>query len=522
MVSPANLKLPFGSVYILKRLIAAGFEAALVGGVVRDILRGEIGTDFDFTTNATPEKILELFPESYYTNDFGTVSITDDHLYELAGKPVPKRVFKPGRTDRVIDIARATKLHPSLTEAIGEVDAEITINPPYEITTYRSDGAYEDKRRPATVTWGKTLSEDLERRDFTINALAIVVNFDLVNLDSAGDEVELADSQFEIIDEHGGIADLENNRIHTVGDPKTRFSEDALRLLRAVRFAVQLNMQLSDDVYAAVKEQAKNLEHISAERIREELFKILLSPYPKAGVELLDATGILQYVLPEILPMKGVVQGGHHNTDVWTHSLDALDESPSSDPLVRLATLLHDVAKPATYDDGSGKPTFYNHEVVGSRVAKSIAKRLKLSNKETDRLFILVRYHMFHYQPTMSDAAVRRFMRKVGLSNIDDILDLREADRLGSGAVKTSWRLEEFKERMIAELHQPFEVTDLEIDGNDLITSLGLKPGRIIGEVLQQLFEQVLENPEKNTKAILLEEATRIISSSSSQSHPTN
>jgi len=522
MLLPAKLTLPFGPLFILKRLSEAGFEAALVGGVVRDLLRGEMGTDFDFTTNATPEQILELFPESFYTNDFGTVSITDENLYELAGKPAPIKTLKNSRTDRVIDVARATKLHPSLTEAVGEIDSKNQANPPYEITTYRSDGAYEDKRRPESVTWGKTLSEDLERRDFTINALAIVVNFEVVNLDSIGDEVELTDDQFEIIDEHNGMADLENNRIHTVGDPKTRFSEDALRLLRAIRFAVQLNMQLSDDVYAAVKEQAKNLEHISAERIREELFKILVSPYPKAGIELLDATDLLQYVLPEILPMKGVTQGGHHTTDVWTHSLDALDESPSSDPLVRLATLLHDVAKPATYDDSSGKPTFYNHEVVGSRIAKAIASRLKLSNKDRDRLFILVRYHMFHYQPTMSDAAVRRFMRKVGLHNIDDILDLREGDRLGSGAVKTSWRLEEFKERMIAELHQPFEVTDLEIDGNDLIKSLGLKPGPVIGEVLQQLFEQVLENPEKNTKEFLLEEAKKIISSSSSQSHPTN
>ncbi|NCN24309.1 MAG: HD domain-containing protein [Candidatus Pacebacteria bacterium] len=522
MLLPAKIKLPLGPVYILKRLSSAGYEAALVGGIVRDILRGEIGTDFDFTTNATPEQILELFPESYYTNDFGTVSITDEHLYELVGRPVPKKTLQPGRTDRVIDIARATKLHPSLTNAIGEVDSEVIQSPPYEITTYRSDGAYEDKRRPESVTWGTTLSQDLERRDFTINALAIVVNFEAVNLDQAEDEVELRDDQFKIVDEHDGMNDLVKDRIHTVGDPKTRFSEDALRLLRAIRFSVQLNMQLSDDVYTAIKEQAKNLEHISAERIREELFKILLSPYPKAGIELLDATGLLQYVLPEILPMRGVDQGGHHTTDVWTHSLDALDESPSTDPLVRLATLLHDVGKPATYDNSSGKPTFYNHEVVGSRIAKTIAKRLKLSNKETDRLFILVRFHMFHYQPTMSDAAVRRFMRKVGLSNIDDILDLREGDRLGSGAVKTSWRLEEFKERMIAELHQPFEVTDLEIDGNDLITTLGLKPGRIIGEILQQLFEQVLENPEKNTKAILIDEAKKIISSSASQSHPTN
>lgn len=522
MLLPSKLALPFGPVFILKRLTSSGFEAALVGGVVRDLLRGEVGTDFDFTTNATPEQILKLFPESYYTNIFGTVSITNENLYELAGRPVPKSTTTKSRTDRVIDIARATKLHPSLTEAIGEMDSETILNPPYEITTYRSDGEYIDKRRPSTVTWGKTLSEDLERRDFTINALAITINFDSVDLESADSEVVLEKGQFKVIDEHGGVKDLEKNIIHTVGDPKTRFTEDALRLLRAPRFSVQLNMQLGDDVYSAIKEQAASLEKISAERIREELFKILISPYPKAGIELLDATGLLAFVLPEILPMKGVQQGGHHTTDVWTHSLDALDESPSTDPLVRLATLLHDVGKPATYDNSSGKPTFYNHEVVGSRIAKSIAKRLKLSNKESDRLFILVRYHMFHYQPTMSDAAVRRFMRKVGLHNIDDILDLREGDRLGSGAVKTSWRLEEFKERMIAELHQPFEVTDLEIDGNDLIKTLELKPGRIIGEILQQLFEQVLENPEKNTKEILLEEAKKIISSSSSLPHPTN
>jgi len=217
--------------------------------------------------------------------------------------------------------------------------------------------------------------------------------------------------------------------------------------------------------------------------------------------------------MPELLEGKGVEQGGHHTTDVWTHSLDALRETPAIDPIVRLATLLHDVAKPRTYALRDGDITFYNHEIIGSRMASKIAKRLRLSNKDTQRVFTLVRHHMFHYQPHNTDSAIRRFMRKVGLANVDDILDLREGDRLGSGAKRTSWRLEEMKQRMIEQLNQPMEIKDLKINGNDLMEEFDLKPGRILGEVLNHLFEYVMDDPKLNNKEDLLKLSKKYLES---------
>lgn len=517
MPIPDEILLPIEPLCILHTLIEAGFEAALVGGAVRDVLRGETQiTDFDCTTNATPEQISKLFPESFYENNFGTVSITPEELTKQLGMSEPIVPAAAETTDRVIDVARATKLHPSLLDAIAREETKEEHLPPYEITTYRADGIYSDNRRPETVTWGNSLEEDLARRDFTINALALKFEKDFlakVCADPANPIVRLSNKDYTLVDPWDGLADLQEQRIRTVGDPNKRFAEDALRLLRAVRFSVQLNFEIDVETAGALKQAASLLENISQERIRVEFFKILLSPYPKEGIELLHSTGLLEYILPEIIAMQGVLQGGHHTTDVWTHSVDALAECPSHDPVVKLATLLHDIGKPETFDISSCSPTFYNHEVVGARTAKRIAQRLKLSKKDIDRMFILVRYHMFHYQPEMSDAAVRRFMRKVGLANIDDILDVREGDRLGSGARKTSWRLEEFKQRMIAELHQPFAITDLAVDGGDLMNALGLQPGPKIGQLLQALFEVVLEQPEKNEKATLLGLAREVLAS---------
>jgi putative nucleotidyltransferase with HDIG domain len=323
--------------------------------------------------------------------------------------------------------------------------------------------------------------------------------------------MELEPSQYNLIDPFGGLKDLAQKEITAVGEPSLRFREDALRILRAVRFATQLEMVISPTTLKAIIEHAPSIKHISWERIQDEFFKILSSPLPKQGIELMVETGLLEFILPELLEGKDIEQGGHHNTDVWTHSLDAVSHCPSPDPVVRLATLLHDIGKPRTQQIADGKITFYNHEIVGSRMASKIAKRFKLSKKDTDRIFTLVRYHMFYYQPQNSDASIRRFMRKVGLENIDDILDLREADRLGSGARKTSWRLEEMKQRMVEQLNQPLEVRDLAIDGHDLIDELKLKPGKQLGEILNKLFEEVLEKPELNTKETLLEKAKQLV-----------
>jgi len=525
---PSQLTLALEPLIVLHELNKAGFANYIVGGAVRDLLLSNekwLFIDFDLTTNASPQQLLTIFPFAFYENTFGTVSLTYQHLWDFAGIDLEYRkarelvvtshqIRKTNPT--LIDLLNATKIHTSLLEHTEKppLEPQKAVLPLIEVTTFRSGEKYQNgARRPSEVQWGHSLIEDLKRRDFTINALALKLNPDWIettfkqfttrppNLQG----IHLDQSSFELIDRHNGIVDLESGVVRTVGIATERIQEDALRMLRAIRFAVQLGFTLDPELVEAIKQHALLLKDVSPERIRDEFFKMLVSDHPKQAIELLDETQLLEQVLPELLSAKGVRQGGHHTTDVWQHSIDALQACPSKDPIVRLATLLHDIAKPATYDDAKGQPTFYNHEVIGARVAKQIGQRLRLSKIDCDRLFVLVRYHMFHYQPENSDSAIRRFMRKVGLQHIDDILDLREADRLGSGARKTSWRLEEMKERMVAQLHQPFDSNDLAIDGHDLIDELGLKPGKLIGTILQTLLEIVLENPEKNTKEILLE-----------------
>lgn len=530
-----KLELPPQVDFILDTLEDAGFEAYIVGGAVRDILlKRDSNYDYDFTTNATPEQILELFPDSFYENNFGTVMVTHEDVNQQMGispsedlewqhqhlhhqvPTVANSQLKPYK-DRIIDLVNAEKIHESLTEdeALEEAEwlsdgaDEKEINaldklPNYEITTFRSDGAYQDHRRPDEVTWGETLKEDVDRRDFTINALALK---------------KLPDKQYdhkytyEVIDYHQGVEDIKNEKIKTVGDPGLRFREDALRMLRAIRFSVQLNMEIDAETYTAIEQHHHLIKHISWERIRDEFLKILASDYPAEGIEILDDTKLLEYIMPELLEGKGVEQGGHHITDVWTHSIEALRETPAHDPIVRLATLMHDIAKPRTYAERDGDITFYNHEIVGSRMASKIAKRLRLSKKDIQKIFTLVRYHMFHYQKHNTDASIRRFMRKVGLGNIDDILDLREGDRLGSGAKRTSWRLEEMKQRMIEQLNQPMDIKDLKINGNDLMKEFNLKPGRILGEILNYLFEQVMDDPNLNNREKLISLAEEYLES---------
>jgi tRNA nucleotidyltransferase (CCA-adding enzyme) len=525
-----KLELPFEVLFVCYVLQENGFDAYLVGGAIRDLILQSTDafhhknlsiTDYDFTTNAKPEKILEIFPESFYENNFGTVSITHEDTLELIEKnhQLPEKnllskIENNKKDNLIIDLAKAEKIHESLTTEEILLPSEEKKPKPFEITTYRTDGTYHDHRRPETVSWGETINEDLDRRDFTINAMAIKIDKDFLkevfNKKEIKSTYSLDLDSFELVDPHEGIKDLAHGTIEAVGDPNLRFKEDALRMLRAIRFSVQLGISIGEKTFEALREHSHLIAHVSWERIRDEFFKMIASPEPKKAILLLEETKMLEHVLPEILNMKGVEQAGHHTTDVWVHSLDALDNCPSIDPIVRLSALLHDVGKPLTYEEKDGNITFYNHEVIGSRVASKIAKRFKLSKVDTQRVFILTRFHMFHYQEHNTDASIRRFMRKVGLENIDDILDLREGDRLGSGAKKTSWRLEEMKERMVEQLNQPMEVKDLAINGNDLISELSLKPGRILGEILQTLFEEVLENPELNTKEILLEKAKNL------------
>jgi tRNA nucleotidyltransferase/poly(A) polymerase len=539
-----KLKIPFEALYILWNLKQKGFQGYIVGGAVRDLLiqameglqKNKDKTDqqisvhdFDFTTNATPSQIQKLFSNSYYTNEFGTVGIAYDQLlgqmvgggFLLPNNNIKTRFVKDQQkpADKIIDLAQASKIHHSLKSQVKsylrkqkEDDSRL---PPFEITTFRSEGLYSDFRRPDQIEWGQSIAQDLERRDFTINAMAITIN--IKHLESIFQKkqtlpslISLNSAEYKLVDEHKGFKDLAKKQIVTVGSPDNRFQEDALRMLRAIRLACQLEFKIGQLTLSSIKDHAHLISKISQERISQEFLAILTTNQPDRGIRMLHETNLLQYIVPELTKGLGVEQGGHHDTDVWTHQLDAVKHCPSKDPIVRLATLLHDVGKPSTAKIKDGEITFYNHEIVSSRTADQIAQRLKLSTDQREKLFKLIRYHMFHYQPHQSDAAIRRLIKRVGLEYIDDILAVREGDRLGSGARKTSWRLEELKQRIIEQLNQPFDVTDLAIDGNDLINELKLQPGPKIGEILNQLTELVLEKPELNKKNLLLTEAKKI------------
>ena len=308
------------------------------------------------------------------------------------------------------------------------------------------------------------------------------------------------------MDPFRGEADLQSRLIRAVGDANKRFKEDALRMMRAIRIGAQLKFAIEAKTLAAIKKDSRLIGEIAAERIRDELLKIIASPYPKEGILLMANSGLLAQVLPEIIPMRGVQQGGHHTKDVWNHSLDSLAACPSPDPMVRLATLLHDVGKPQVKKDrGRGKEiTFYNNEVVGARMTKVIAERLKLSKKQKNLLWILVRWHMFAYEPQMTDKAVRRFIRRVGRDNINKMMMLRIGDRVGGGTKATSWRLRELQERIGQVLYSPMEIKDLKVNGRDVMKILEIKSGPKVGEILKKLFDEVMEDAGKNKREYLL------------------
>lgn len=435
---------------ILKKFKEQNFEIYVVGGAVRDLLMGKVPKDWDFTTNATPDEILKVLgAEAYYDNKFGTVGI-----------------------------------------ASKESELE-----PFEITTFRTEQEYKDARHPTNVKWGKSLGEDLKRRDFTINAMAL-------------------DSSFTIIDPYRGQKDVDKKIIRAVGQAHERFGEDALRMMRAVRIASELNFKIEEKTFEAIKDNLKLINKISRERIKDELMKILASDHPYEGVILLKESGLLTEILPEVEKMFGVEQkspGRHHIYDVGTHSMMALKFCESKDPITRLATLIHDIGKPQTFKRlETGTITFYNHEVVGARIAERIADRLKFSKKEKEKLLKLIRWHQFTVNELQSNSAIRRFIKNVS-PFVDEMLLLRKADRLGSGAKETSWRTEDFKRRIVEVQKQPFSISDLKINGNDVMKALGLKPGPKVGEILEELFKDVEVKKIKNEKEVLLGELKKLL-----------
>jgi len=473
-------KIPDYIIKVLKKIEKSGFEAHIVGGCVRDLLLIKKPNDWDITTNAKPKEILKIFPDGKYENKFGTVIVPEKYL--------------------------------------GEETSANNI----EITTYRIESAYSDKRRPDEVKFAKTLKEDLSRRDFTINAMTLGTKNRLTDL-------------------FNGEKDLKDKIIRTVGNPEERFNEDALRMMRAIRFASQLSKgndlsflkkrkgmgkqnekeyeglwRIGDRTFAAIKKNNELLKHISLERTRDELEKIILSDRPAWGIELLVETGLIKYIIPELYDTIGVRQNRHHyhgpyNT-VYKHMLAALKTCPSKKLEVRLASFFHDIGKPKSKRGEGEFSTFYGHEYIGAKITKTILERLKFPRKTIEKTALLVKNHMFYYNvDEVGEKGVRKVISKVGLKNINDLIDVRIGDRLGSGVAKAvPYKLRHFKYMVEKVSHDPISVKELKIDGNDLVTKLKINPGPKIGAILNVLLAEVIEEPKRNTKKLLLKRANKL------------
>lgn len=484
-------QIPSPVIETLETLTKAGFSAHIVGGCVRDLLLGREPKDWDITTDATPDKILALFPDSFYENDFGTVGV----------KTVP--FLSSGNPDRKHDIV--------------------------EVTTYRTETGYSDNRRPDKVSFAATLEEDLARRDFTMNAIAaraITKNQELIT-----NEAEL-----EITDPFGGHDDIGKKIIRAVGNADERFGEDALRMIRAVRFFSELSKpankerpetdrdqekenkdggwKIEEKTLEAIKKHAGSIAHVSWERIRDEFSAIILSRNPTEGVELLNETGLLRHILPELEEGIGVGQNLHHVYTVWEHNLRALHTCPSEKLEVRLAALLHDVAKPRTKRGNGYRSTFYNHDHVGARMTRIILTRLRYPKNVVEKAVLLVDNHLFYYNVgEVTESSVRRLVRRVGLENMADLMAVRIGDRLGSGVPKAKpYKLRHLEYMIDRVSKDPISVKMLAIHGNDLLDGLGMEPGPKIGAILDVLLSEVIENPEKNTKEHLLARARKLSS----------
>ncbi len=475
-----DYKLPAEVKNILDTFQKTNFQIYIVGGAVRDLLMAKKVSDWDFTTDAKPEEILTLFPEGFYDNKFGTVGIP---------------------------IKNTSKVGPDSFEVNGGI---------YEITTMRKEGIYKDHRHPVEVSWTDKIEEDLARRDFTINAMALGSTRVIASEAKQSSTSNNKNDNLVLVDPFQGQDDIQNKLIRAVGDPNQRFKEDALRLIRAIRIAAELGFEIDEKTFQAIKENAGLIKEIANERIRDELFKILASENAYGGIVKLKESGILQIILPELEKCFGIIQEGPKHDrvyDIGEHSLLTLKHTPSNDPLVKLAALLHDIGKVGTVNTApDGNVTFYNHDVVGGKLVLNIAKRFNLSKKQTDKSYQLVRWHLFTVDEKQTDSAIRRFIKNVGVENIEDMIALRIGDRLGGGTQKAvSWRMEEFQKRIKEVLKKPFSITDLKINGNDVMRALNIKPGPKVGEILQKLFEEVLENSSKNNHKDLLNRIKQLI-----------
>lgn len=452
MTSPPALtaQIPADIGALARRLRESGFQAHLVGGGVRDMLLERPPTDFDLATDARPEKVLEIFGRSF---------------------------------------AIPTGLQHGTVTVLTGPDAATRRS--VEVTTFRGEGAYLDGRRPSSVTYVSTLEEDLSRRDFTMNAIA------LEPLTGA------------LTDPFGGQSDLERRTIRAVGDPVARFREDGLRPMRAVRLAAQLGFDIEAATFAAIESTLDVFRKVSAERVRDEMLKMLAAPRPSVGLELMRRAGLLAEVLPELMEGVGCTQNRFHKHDVYGHTLAVVDAT-RADAIMRLGALLHDVGKPRARQPREGAPgeySFFKHEYVGKDMADAICRRWKLSTAERARVVAMVENHMFFYSPDWTDGTVRRFVRRVGNDTLDALFALREGDVVGRGfGEDPETELGELRRRIadVAAADAALRVTDLAIDGQDVMRALGVPPGREIGEILERLLELVLDDPSLNGRDQLL------------------
>jgi putative nucleotidyltransferase with HDIG domain len=426
---------------LLQALWDAGQAAYVVGGSLRDAALGRPAADWDLASDARPERLLEIFPGAVYENRFGTVAVRGD--------------------DEV-----------------------------FEITTFRSDHDYADFRRPHRIEFGDTIELDLARRDFTVNAMAWGAR--------AGEVPGL-------VDPYGGLADAQTRVLRAVGEPGARFAEDALRMVRAVRLAATLGLDIEAETLAALKTHSGLARHVSGERIATELNKLLAAPTPSVGLRLMSETGLLGSLSSELARQPGIPQNKVPGEDLWDHTLRTVDAAPADRPVVRLAALVHDIGKPTTFAEGH----FLDHDAVGAQLAGTLLDRLRSPRAVRERVVALVANHMFSYEPGWSEAAVRRFIGKIGAhgeGTLEELLALREADNIGSGLAAEAGMIDELRARIAAELAAEvvLDRRGLAIDGDDLISELGLSQGPLLGRMLDDLLERVIVVPALNERPTLL------------------
>lgn len=468
-----NSRIPEYVTRVTETLEKVGFDAFLVGGCVRDLILEREPIDWDITTNAKPEEIIPLFEKTIYENTFGTVGVCIPKEYSADTHACPPLLSSNDK-----DSEQETSPIPGVGKKI-----EYNI---LEVTPYRTETKYTDFRHPNEVIFSNKIEDDLKRRDFTINALAYSI------------------SKGHLIDLYKGQEDITDKIIRAVGNPNDRFQEDALRMLRAVRFSVQLDFGVSYETIEAISNNSGLLKNIAFERIRDEFNKIIESNNPSQGIILLQKLGLLKHIIPELEGGIGCEQSGAHKYDVFNHLLHALDHAAKKrwGLKIRLSALFHDIGKPKSRRKGLKKAyTFYGHEVIGERMVKQIMERLKYSKEISERVISFTRNHMFFSDTEkITLSAVRRIIQHVGKENIWDLMKVRECDRVGMSKNEAPYRLRKYHTMIEEALHDPISVGQLVIDGNFMMGELHMKPGPRMGWILNALLEEVLDDPTKNTK----------------------